>query len=352
MIIKYKKRLQYGMYFFIPVMLVLLIPVQLPYSVQTRAAAYPLQEWSLVKNSEGNLMSNYQDHRKGTLETFGITEFQRGDVVTFSLVNGLRNRLYVNEGDTIGTYNSNEERRKFIELTGQLGVYEAELAFWTTGQKPEDVDEAKHQLNLAKQELNTERKLMERSRLLHRDSVISDQEFEIAENKLRVKEINLDIAKARYRSVTTGEKPEQELLLRAKITATKDQLDQVRDRLESLVLRSPINGMIMNRHRGSSNHIISIADTSGTVALCALKADQMEWVEIGQEAYTEYRGKTIKGRVIGIDNTMQVIDGRSAFYVRVAFPGNGVPPGALLNVDIFVEDMRFFSYLGRVFGQI
>ncbi len=352
MVLRDKKRLRYGIYFFIPIMLVLLIPVKLPYSVKTLAVSYPLQEWSLIKNSEGNLMSNYQDHRKGTLETFGITEFQRGDVVTFSLIKGLRDRMFINQGDTIGTYNSNEERRKFIELSGQLGIYEAELEFWTTGQKPEDVDEAMHLLKLAKQELKTERKLMDRSRLLHRDSVISDQEFEIAENKLRVKEINLDIAEARYRSVTTGEKPEQEMLLRAKIAATSDQLMQVKERLESLVLRSPINGIIVNRHRGSSNHIISIADTAGTIGLCALKANQMEWVKVGQEAFTKYRGKTIKGTVIGIDNTMQIIDGRSAFYVRVAFPPSGIPPGALLNVDIFVEDMRFFSYIGRAFGQI
>lgn len=340
------------MYFFIPVMLVLLMPVQLPYSVKSHAAAYPLQEWSLVKNSEGNLMSSYKDHRKGTLETFGITEFQRGDVVTFSIVEGLRHKSFINKGDTIGTYNSNEERRKFIELTGQLGVYEAELEFWITGQKPEDVDEAMHQLKLAKQELKTERKLMERSRLLHLDSVISDQEFEIAENKLRVKEINLDIAKARYRSVSTGEKPEQEQLLRAKIAATKDQLDQVQDRLESLVLRSPIDGMVMNRYSGSNNHIISIADTSGTIALCALKAEQLEWVQTGQVAFTEYRNKSIKGRVVGMDNTMQVVNGHSAFFVRVYFPTSEFLPGTLLDVDIFVEDMRFFSYIGRVFGQI
>ncbi len=352
MVIKHKKRLQYGMYFFIPVMLVLLIPVQMPYSVKSRAAIYPLQEWSLSKNSEGNLITTHQDHRKGTLETYGITEFQRGDVVSFSLKPGLRQKSHISNGDTIGTYNSNEERRKFIELTGQLGVYKAELEFWTTGQKPEDVDEAMHQLKLAQQELKTERKLMERSRILHRDSVISDQEFEIAENKLRVKEINLDIAEARYRSVSTGEKPEQELLLRAKIAATEDQLSQVKERLELLVLKSPISGMVMNRHRGGDNSIISVADTSGVIALCAMKAEQMEWVAVGQEAYTKYRGKTIKGQVIAIDNTMQFVDGRSAFFVRVAFPNENFAPGALIDVDIFVEDMRFFSYLGRVFGLI
>jgi hypothetical protein len=352
MIIKHKKRLQYGMYFFVPVLLILLVPVQLPYSVKARAAFYPVMEWQLRKNSDGNLISVHKDNRKGSLETYSITEFQRGDVVTFSLVEGILQRGYIAKGDTIGTYNSNEERRKFIELTGQLGILKAELEYYTTGQKPEDVDEALHQLKLAKQQLSTEKKLMERSRILYRDSVISEQEFEIAENNLRVKEINLDIAEARYRSITTGEKPEQEQLLRAKIIATEDQLNQVNERLESLVLRSPVSGMVIHQHQAGDNRVMAIADTSVSIGMCALKADQRKLVNPGQEVYAEFAGKIHKGTVVGIDNSMQFIDGYSAFFVRVAFPHSQIPPGALVDVDIFVEDMRFFSYVGRLFGLI
>ncbi|MCC5916495.1 MAG: hypothetical protein JJU02_04120 [Cryomorphaceae bacterium] len=350
MTVKTQKRIRYGMYFFIPILVVLLIPVKIPYSVKTRAAMHPMQEWQLKKTTEGNLVYIYKDNRKGTLETYGLTEFQRGDVVTFSLTEGLLRQNYIEKGDTIGHFISNEEQRKYIELSGQLEVLKAELEFYTTGQKPEDVDEAQHKLRLARQELKTERKLMERSSILHRDSVISDQEFEIAENRLRVKEIDLDIAEARYRSITTGEKPEQELLLRSKILATEQQLEQVKDRLAQLTLRSPISGMVIHQHSGSDNRIMAIADTSNIISLCAAKSHYQGQIFPGQTAYTTLGGKIYEGKVIAVDNSMQFINGHSAFFVRVAFPGGELPPGAVLDVDIYLEDLRFFSYLGKIFG--
>ncbi|TVQ78897.1 MAG: hypothetical protein EA358_04390 [Flavobacteriales bacterium] len=350
MTVKEKKRLRYGLYFFLPVMLLLLIPVKLPFTISAKAITYPLQEWQLGKTSEGNLVSNYKDHRKGTLETYSVTEFQRGDVVTFELNEDLKHKSFIREGDTIGIYNSNEELRKLIELQGTLGILEAELEFYTTGQKPEDVDEALHRLKLARQELATEKKLISRSRLLHRDSVISDQEFEIAENRYRVKEINLDIAEARYRSITTGEKPEQELLLRAKIKATKDQLSQVEERLESLVLRSPFSGMVIHQHGNSSNRVMALADTTSIVAVCGFQSKDRPYILVGQKVFAKYGPHKIEGRIINVDNTMQVIEGRSAFFARAEFPAGKIPPGAVLEVDVFIEDLQFFSYLGRYFG--
>lgn len=330
-----------------PVALLLLIPVKIPFSVSGKSLIYPHQEWKLTKTTEGNLVSTYKNHLKGTLETYSVNEFQRGDVVTFELVEDVKYRNYIKEGDTIGMYNSNEELRKRIELEG---VLEAELEFYTTGQKPEDVEQALHQWNLAKQELATERKLMDRTRILHRDSVISDQEFEIAENNLRVKEINLDIAQARYRSITTGEKPEQEKLLIARIKATKDQINQVQDRLESLVLRSPFSGMIVNQHGDSYNRLLALADTSSVVAVCGLESSDRNYVSLGQTALAKYAGKTYQGKVISIDNSMQVIEGRSAFFARVQFATNEIPPGAILETEIFIEELRFLAYVGRFFG--
>ncbi len=350
MTVKNQKRIKYGLYLFVPVALLLLIPVKIPFSVSGKSLIYPHQEWKLTKTTEGNLISTYKNHLKGTLETYSVTEFQRGDVVTFELVEGVKYRTFIYKGDTIGLYNSNEEQRKLIELEGALGILEAELEFFTTGQKPEDVEEALHQWNLAKQELATERKLMDRSRILHRDSVISDQEFEIAENNLRVKEINLDIAEARYRSITTGDKPEQEKLLRAKIKATKDQIKQVEDRLESLVLRSPFSGMIINQHGDSYNRLLALADTSSVVAVCGLQATDRKYIFPGQTALAKFAGKTYEGKVISVDNSMQVIEGRSAFFARVQFNTNEIPPGAIIETDIFIEELRFFAYAGRFFG--
>lgn len=219
--------------------------IKIPYTISSRAVFMPASEFNLVRTVEGNLISSFKDNLRGVVKSYGVTEFQRGDVVQFLLNPKMVNQKFVNAGDTIGWIISNEEQRNLIQLKGELGIMKAELDFYTTGQKPEDVQTAKEELELAKEQLDIQKKLLKRSALLFKDSVIPQQEYDIELNKLKVKEIEVGVAEARYLSITTGEKKEQSRLVAAKITNLELQIKQVSDRLAYFTFTTPMSGMIL-----------------------------------------------------------------------------------------------------------
>ncbi len=63
----------------------LFFPYQVGYNIETKGLVLPAHEWSLIRSIEGNLISSYKDNIKGSVNSFGVTEFQRGDVVEFKL---------------------------------------------------------------------------------------------------------------------------------------------------------------------------------------------------------------------------------------------------------------------------
>lgn len=321
--------------------------ITIPYTIKAKAVFIPAAEFNLTRTLEGNLISTYKDNVKSAVKNYGITEFQRGDVVEFVLADAISDKTFIDKGDTIGWVYSNEEQRKLILLKGQLEILNAELEFFTTGQKPEDVQKAKEQWDLAQQELETQRKLMARSTTLFKDSVISQQEFEIEENRLRVKEIALKIAKANYASITTGEKPEQEKLINAQILAIKDQINQVSQRINYFTITSPLSGIIqLERGPGTGEKIISVGDTSSWVGMIPVQYKERKYIKTGNSI--DYFG--MKGHVVNLDNKISLIDSRQAFYITAVWPyQDDIFPGTIGEVIIQCEKISLFEYFIRLF---
>jgi hypothetical protein len=161
----------------------------------------------LSRAGDGNFISSFKDNLKGVTTSFDVTEFSRGDVVGFELNPNFEEANYVFQGDTIGYINSNEEQRRLIELEGALDVLNSELLFFTTGQKPEDIQVTDERLKRAKQDLETEKILFSRNQKLFEDSVITQLEMDILLNMLKLKEYEVHIMTAEYNSAITGEKP-------------------------------------------------------------------------------------------------------------------------------------------------
>jgi hypothetical protein len=230
---------------FIAILVVACFYIKVPYKIRSRALFMPASEFNLVRTLDGNLISSFKDNVRGVVKSYGVTEFQRGDVVQFLLNPKLLSQKYVNIGDTIGWIVSNEEQRNLIQLKGELNIMKAEFEFYTTGQKPEDIQTAKEQWELAKEQLDIQKKLLQRSTALFVDSVIPQQEYDIELNKLKVKEIEVGIAEARYMSITTGEKKEQGRLVSARIANLESQIKQVSDRLAYFTFTTPMSGMIL-----------------------------------------------------------------------------------------------------------
>lgn len=282
-----------------------------PFSTKTKLTAQPFEEWELAKTIDGNLISTRKNHLLNSVNDFSVTEFQRGDAVTFKINDAILEKEIVNKGDTIGFVYSNEEQLRLIQLKGEISVLYSELEFHTTGQKPEDVLYAKRNLELALQQLETQKKLMSRSNELIQNQIISKEQYDIDLNELKVKELNVELAKANLASVDTGEKPEMAKLIRSKIDALSWEIEQLQNRISYFTITAPISGKIVMNHASlmsfsESNpkeSIIKIVDDSKMIGIMPLRLKHSYVISSGD--LVKFSKINCDGRIIRTNNTAQ-----------------------------------------------
>ncbi len=325
--------------------------VKIPYSIKSKAFIVPSMEYNLVRTSDGTLVTTLKDNINGVVKNYGITAFQRGDVVQFSLAEGILEDRHLNKGDTIGWILSNQEQITLVELKGELGVLKAEHMFYTTGQKPEDVETAKEEWDLAKQNLALQKTLIERSKVLHQDSVISQQEYDLVLNNLKVKEIELSIAEARYMSIITGEKKEQLDLIKAKINSIESQIDQISSRLAYFTFISPISGNLLAQRDVDTlfgGNVISIGNVDQLAAIVPVQLKERTYIDVGDAVFIQ----NSKGTITHIDNSIKLIEGRQSFYVTVFWENQSkLLPGSITEATLGNRKITLAEYFLRMFSK-
>jgi len=349
----YRQLLPFGI-LILALLAVSFLPFSVPYQISSRGVVMPAKQWILGRNQDGNLISTIKDNLTGTLSEYSVTEFQRGDVASFRVRDKWSSSKFISAGDTVGEISSNEEERALLYLKGQLKIQEAEMLFYTTGQKPEDVLEARNMLQLAKQELSTQQRLMRRTEEMFRDSLISYQAYDIALNELRVKEYNSKIAEARLASVMAGEKPEQALRVKAQTDALRLQMEQIEKRLASFRLVCPISGLVV-RKKGVETPfdvLIEVADTSAYVVLFPVPYQELSFLNVGTpvELFAQDLPENVSGNVAHIDNSIQLIGGKQAVFVTAIFRGGDavILPGRIVEINVVSTPVSLREYLYRV----
>lgn len=326
--------------------------IDFKFNINTTGVVLSSKEWTLARTIDGNLISSFKDNVLGSTNSFNVTEFSRGDVVEFRLNPNIGDREFIHKGDTIGTIYSNEEQRKLNQLHGELAVLESELLFSTTGRKPEDVLVASEKLKLATQDFETEKKLYERNLKLYEDSIISRQQFEIIANNYKLKEFQKQIADAEFHSATTGEKPEQELLIKSKIRLIKDQIDKMQERLDYFVITSPVDGMIMkNTNRFSDEILLKVLDNSKFVVIAPVNIQDRKYIKKGNGVILRSNlGDIIgKGEIVSLDNIIQIVNSRQAFFTKsVLYETNDVILGELGDIEINTGEVNLSEYSKRM----
>jgi hypothetical protein len=349
-----KKYTVFILLFAVASVLLSFLPIGISFTSQTKALVKPIKEWELNKTTDGNLTSYLTDNSNGSVMEYSITEFQRGDAVKFVLNSTINDGIAVNVGDTLGFFYSNEEQTRLVSLIGELEVLKAELDFWATGQKPEDVAMAQSQLLLAQQEFDIQQKLMERTEVLMNDSVVSIQQYEIAKNEYEVKKLAKKLAENRLQSVITGEKPEQIHWIASRIKVTEQQIQQVKERLNYFTLKAPISGIVaIKRSFISSESIVQIIDTSAYIGIAPILFSNRGNFEIGDlvevTTYGAYKG--LKGEIIAFDNVSQMVNGKSVIFATISFHSHTsrIVTGSLFDVKLFGNDLKPYDYLTNVF---
>lgn len=325
------------------------------YKIYSRGLVIPAKEWVLTRSSDGNFVTSFKDNIKGVNTSFNVTEFSRGDVVEVSLSPKFLEDNFVFKGDTIGFVNSNEEQRRLRELEDDLQVLKAELMFFTTGQKPEDRDITRERLRLAQADLATEKLLFDRNLKLFRDSVITKQEIEILENTLKIKEIEVLIRDAEFRSTITGEKPEQEKLIESRIVQIQNQINKIQERLENFLILAPFDGFLVQNSIDTPDMMkIIVYEKGEMVSLIPIDIFDKKYLSYQNLVKIDFRSidKSQTAKILKIDNVIQRINQKQVFFITSTFYTDEINHvGELADVEIITERISLFDYLERMISK-
>ena len=140
----------------------LLIPVKLPYSIESFGKIVPSKQWILSKGADGELIASTFNYQSGTSEGYSVLQISRGETMRFKINLSIMGNGFFAEGDTIGIIYSSEAEEHLTELNGQLLIAQANLAVNIGGQKESVIHELKQRLAYAKVKAAEQQKILNR----------------------------------------------------------------------------------------------------------------------------------------------------------------------------------------------
>ncbi len=347
--------------------LLLIVPVamainhyKIKYSITSKGLLYPGQEWILSRTTEGNLIHSLKDNIHNSISEYTVTEFQRGDFASFSIFEDVFEKGFVEKGDTIGIINSQNERGRQIELMGELNRQKKLLSVYSSGERDEEVSIAFETMVLARQEMEAQQQITERNRIMFERAHISEEEYEQSLNEYNTKKQNFLIARSQHQALLSGAKKEQLEYVEAHIAALEKQIGHLDELMEAFTITSPVKGKIVRQQGVINNYetILRVAATDHYVLMVPVDIYNLPFVRIGQEVLFSLDAETeaYEGKIMGIDNAAQIINGRQKIFVIVlieyALDNPSLYPNMMVDVTIPSEPLTVRAYIARLINEV
>jgi HlyD family secretion protein len=238
------------------------------------------------------------------------------DVGTGEL-NGRIARIFVKERDPVRKGEivaslANEDLQALVtQAEHELTVARARLAELESGARKEEIQEARAHLEGATARMEEARDELRRSRELHQRRMVSQANLDSAEAAFKAAQAAVDEAAQREKLLEEGPKPETVRLYRDQVQLARATLDYARARLEKTLIRSPIDGTVIERYLDEGEGvtpeipILGIADLSKVWVDAEVDETDIGRVREGQKAQitcNAYPGETFPGTVREIAN--------------------------------------------------
>jgi multidrug efflux pump subunit AcrA (membrane-fusion protein) len=175
------------------------------------------------------------------------------DVGTGEL-NGRIARIFVKERDPVRKGQivaslANEDLQALVtQAEHELTVARARLTEVESGARKEEILEARAHLQGATARMEEARDELRRSRELHQRRMVSQATLDSAEAAFKAAQAAVDEAAQRKKLLEEGPKPETVRLYRDQVQLAAATLDYARARLEKTLIRSPIDGTVIERY--------------------------------------------------------------------------------------------------------
>ncbi len=220
----------------------------------------------------------------------------------------------VRQGQVLARLAADELPARVEAAEQGLAASEAAFAKVVAGARDMERKEARAAVDEARAVLDVARVEHERRRRLLSREVLSKEEADRAEREYKVATERLDAARQRFRLVDDPTREEDVKRALAEVGQARARLEEARALAEKGVIRSPIDGVVLRKHRRAGEMVSVSFDTPvvtvGDVSRLRVRADvderDIDRVAVGQkallmaEAYGDRRFVGHVSRVAGI----------------------------------------------------
>jgi len=338
--------------------------IKVPYAIYSKGVVYPLQELTLSKTIDGNLITMVRNNRSNSITKYSVTEFIRGDASEFILNNNIFENT-VKKGDTLGNIYLNEDYFRLLDLESKLVSEQKLYDIYATGEKPEIINYHKELLDLALVDWEAQKKIFDRMSKLYSDSLISKNEYELAYNELKLKEHNYKIAESNLKAISSGSKTEQLNMSKSLIESYELQIELLNKKINANYIIAPFDGKIVKQKKANIDlngnmmdieEIVKIVDMSSLLVVMPIEFYESKYMNIAQKV-TFGKNKNeedIEGKIVDIDNTVQILKRRQVVFVTVEITDNIEEMSFNMFVDGKIDcgEITLGKYILRLFDTV
>ena len=180
----------------------------------------------------------------------------------------------VRQGQVMVRLEDEEYGAQLEQARGQLASLEARLEELLAGSRPEEIAEARANLEQARAELANARVNLERARKLAADAVLSRQALDDAQARCDAAAARADSLQKRYELVRLGPRREQIDAMRGQVRQARGAVSFFETQLANTVIKAPVTGTILERavevgefvttsfvgERGAKGYVVTLAD--------------------------------------------------------------------------------------------
>ncbi len=344
-----KKRLYSLIGLAIILILILLLPFEIPYSIKVLARIYPQQEWSLKRDPSGTFFSEMTNNMTGFKNEFTNYEFERGDIANIHINNNLQPNSFVRKGDTIAHISSLLLKEQIANLKNELQIEYANLEASKSGSKIADIKVIEEELDLARQKYNQTKRKFNRINTLFSDSIIPDETFETTEDNMKVAEIEVKILERRLTAAKTGQKPESINLIWAKINSLEQQIRHLQNRQLNYSIISPLSGMV--DFNESNNDLIRISTAQKYIVSAPIKVGNRKYIDTNTRLDMNISGldSAIVAENLKVENIVGVVNNKQVVMIKAPLKLNPgiVTPGMVIECTVVCQPVSLIEYFTR-----
>ncbi len=265
------------------------------------------------------------------IQNVNISPKQSGRLTALYVDQGAR----VQQGQILARMDDTDLQAQLVQFRGNLEQAQAQLALARAGNRLQDIEQAKAQVESAKAKVVLTSQRVKSNQNLYQQGAISQDKFDELLSDDRSARANLRQLQQNLSAVNSGSRPEEIAQRQAAVTTALGQLKAIEVQMENTIIRAPLSGVVTQRYAtvgafvtpttsasstASATSASIVAISKGLQILAKVPEVDVGEIKLGQlvEIVADaYPSQVFKGRVSLIAPEAVVENNVTSFQVRV-----------------------------------